>query len=226
LHYADKATSYIFTAEALIFMAILFIVQVIKPKWKSEYLKTVFLVLAVITILVLSGVFALSLSSPGSAPSTTATTGETQVVADGVSRIPTLVGVSLAVLALVAALVVLALGAGFPLIRSLRSFDLIILQLTLILPLLSAAIIKVIGFDPLDYTQEGMVRSALVIVPMAIISVLGGLLWNRKVWIRCAVIFWSIFIVFYTTFFTQVDGFFVGLLGALGYWMSQQSVHR
>jgi DNA-binding beta-propeller fold protein YncE len=226
LHYADKATSYIFTAEALIFMAILFIVQVIKPKWKSEYLKTVFLVLAVITILVLSGVFALSLSSPRSAPSTTATTGETQVVADGVSRIPTLVGVSLAVLALVAALVVLALGAGFPLIRSLRSFDLVILQLTLILPLLSAAIIKVIGFDPLDYTQEGMVRSALVIVPMAIISVLGGLLWNRKVWIRCAVIFWSIFIVFYTTFFTQGDGFFVGLLGALGYWMSQQSVQR
>ena len=129
-------------------------------------------------------------------------------------------------LALVAALVVLAIGAGFLLIRSLRSFDLVILQLTLILPLLSAAIIKVIGFDPLDYSPEGMIRSALVIVPMALISVLGGLLWNRKVWIKCAVIFWSIFIVFYTTFFTQGDGFFVGLMGALGYWMSQQSVQR
>jgi hypothetical protein len=226
LHYADKATSYIFTAEALIFMAILFIVQVIKPKWKSEYLKTVFLLLAVITVLSLTAVFAFSLDSSGPAVNTTATTGEAQAAADGASRLPSILGVSLALVALVAALVVLALGAGFPLIRSLRSFDLVILQLTLILPLLSAAIIKVIGFDPLDYTQEGMIRSAMVIIPTALISLLGGLLWDRKVWVKCAVIFWSIFIVFYTTFFTQGDGFFVGLMGALGYWMSQQSVQR
>ena len=52
LHYADKATSYIFTAEALIFLAILFIVQVIKPKWKSDYLKTIFLVLVVVLLFV------------------------------------------------------------------------------------------------------------------------------------------------------------------------------
>ena len=118
------------------------------------------------------------------------------------------------------------IGAGFHAIRSQRSFDLIILQLSLVLPLLSAAVIKIIGFDPLDYSTEGMIRSALVIVPMGLISVFMGLLWNKKVWIKCAAIFWSIFLVFYTTFFTQGNGFFVGLMGALGYWMSQQAVQR
>jgi len=40
------------------------------------------------------------------------------------------------------------------------------------------------------------------------------------------VIFYTIFTVFYTTFFTNGQGFFTGLVGGLGYWLSQQSVNR
>lgn len=224
LHYSDKATSYIFTAEALIFLAILFIVQVIKPAWKKAHLKPIFLVLVAIVILAVAVSFTLNMTADGAADLASSTGAET--VTDTTSRLPMLIGFGLALFALVAALVTLVLGAGFPNIRKIRTFDLLILQISLVLPLLSAAVISLIGYNPLDYTQEGMIRSALVIVPMALLSVFIGLLWNRKVWVKCAVIFWSIFLVFYTTFFTRGDGFFVGLMGALGYWMSQQAVQR
>jgi len=35
MHYADKATSYIFTAEASIFLALLFIIEALRRSWKS-----------------------------------------------------------------------------------------------------------------------------------------------------------------------------------------------
>ncbi len=39
-------------------------------------------------------------------------------------------------------------------------------------------------------------------------------------------IFYGIFTVFYTTFFTNGFGFFTGIVGSLGYWLEQQGVHR
>jgi DNA-binding beta-propeller fold protein YncE len=39
-------------------------------------------------------------------------------------------------------------------------------------------------------------------------------------------IFYAIFTVFYSSFFTNGFGFFKGLVGALGYWMAQQAVNR
>jgi len=47
-----------------------------------------------------------------------------------------------------------------------------------------------------------------------------------KKFLRFAAIFWGIFIVFYTTFFSHGEGFFKGIVGALGYWMQQQTVER
>ncbi len=225
LHYADKATSYIFTAESLIFMALLFIASMLKLKWKSDYYKLIFIILVAIVIIATAGVFALSADSPGNAD-ITATGATADVAASSPTNPLMIVALMVAVAALISALAILVIGSGFPAIRGQRSFDLIILQLSLVLPLLSAAVIRIIGFDPLDYTNPGMLRSAFVIIPMALLSVLVGLLWNKKVWIKCAIIFWSIFLVFYTTFFTRGDSFFVGLLGALGYWMSQQAVQR
>ena len=53
-----------------------------------------------------------------------------------------------------------------------------------------------------------------------------GLKWWRSVWLKAAAIFWTIFLVLYTSVFTQGQGFFIGLQGALGYWISQQEVQR
>ncbi|MCX7841428.1 MAG: hypothetical protein N2559_18505, partial [Anaerolineae bacterium] len=57
-------------------------------------------------------------------------------------------------------------------------------------------------------------------------SALIGVWWNARVWTIGAVLFWPIFIVFFTTVFTNGGGFFTGLLGSLGYWLSQQEVMR
>ena len=45
-------------------------------------------------------------------------------------------------------------------------------------------------------------------------------------WLQNAFVFYAIFTVFYTTFFTNGDGFFTGMVGSLGYWLSQQGVER
>ena len=66
----------------------------------------------------------------------------------------------------------------------------------------------------------------MFLVPLFIISLLIGLWWNGKVWLINTGIFWAIFILFYTTLFTQGVGFAKGLMGALGYWLAQQGVTR
>lgn len=58
------------------------------------------------------------------------------------------------------------------------------------------------------------------------ISAIFGLWWNARGWLIGAVLFWSVFIFFFTTAFTNWQGFFTGLLGSLGYWLSQQGVAR
>jgi len=219
-HYADKATSYIFTAEAFIFLAFYFLYEVFKRPWKTQKHKTSFyFLIGLVGLLVLLGLV-LFVSQPEAAAES-----ETMPI-EPASNLPLMGVISAAVMVLIIALVRLIAGIGINAVRKLRSFDLIILQLSLILPLSSALFIKILGFDPLDYSSEGMIRSALVIVPLTLISILIGMLWNRKLWWKCALPFWGIFILFYTTLFTQGDGFFVGIVGALGYWMSQQSVQR
>jgi uncharacterized protein (TIGR03663 family) len=41
-----------------------------------------------------------------------------------------------------------------------------------------------------------------------------------------AALFYAIYVVFYTTLFTNGTGFFTGMVGSLGYWMAQQAVER
>ena len=61
---------------------------------------------------------------------------------------------------------------------------------------------------------------------MFIIAALIGVWWNWKAWVLNIGVFWSIFIIFYSSIFTQGTGVAMGLMGALGYWMAQQGVTR
>jgi hypothetical protein len=58
-----------------------------------------------------------------------------------------------------------------------------------------------------------------------LISVIVGMLWNRDWW-KYAAIFWGVYIILFTTFFTNAVGFFTGIVGSLGYWLVQQGVER
>ena len=217
MHYADKATSFIFSAEALIFLALLFIGEVLRKEWRDEQAKTLFRVMVVITlalIVLTMGFYILSKNV------------STDVAAEASPNLPLLISAGLTGIAVVFALVTLFRGYGWKKLSHLRSFDLIWLQLILILPLLTAIPLRLLGYDPTDYSQAGIIRSGVVFVLLALVSLFLGMLWNRKVFLRSMAIFWGIFIVLYTTFFTHGEGFFKGIVGALGYWIEQQAVER
>jgi hypothetical protein len=51
LHYADKATSFIFSAEALIFLALLFIVESLRKPWRERQYRANFLIMTLVALL-------------------------------------------------------------------------------------------------------------------------------------------------------------------------------
>jgi uncharacterized protein (TIGR03663 family) len=63
----------------------------------------------------------------------------------------------------------------------------------------------------------------------AVFSIAGaalGLWWNWKRWLKLVVLFTTITLPLFTTFFTNPAGFGTGFIGSLGYWLSQQGVAR
>jgi len=162
MHYADKATSYIFTAEALIFLAVLFILEALHKPWSEDRIRRNFLICLLVMLLAVLGLGGFYLLS-----------------ADGLAGIPIpallVLGVML-LAGLVLALFNLIRGLGWGQIRLMRSFDLVVLQLLLVLPLLTALPVRLLGFDPLDYSQAGIIRSVVVFVLLAVISVVLGLI--------------------------------------------------
>ncbi len=112
-------------------------------------------------------------------------------------------------------------------IKSFPSFELALLMATLVLPLLTAVPVKyLLRADPLDYSQAGIIRSGATFLVLLVISAIIGVWWDWKRWLISAGIFYGIYIVLYTTFFTNGQGFATGVLGSLGYWLAQHDVQR
>ena len=74
--------------------------------------------------------------------------------------------------------------------------------------------------------RGGIVIAVFVAAAMTGIAVVGGVKWSRTHWWRYALIFWAIWIVIQTTFFTHLGGAGSGLWQSLGYWVAQQDVAR
>jgi len=228
LHFTDKATSYIFTAELLIFLAIIFITRLITKPWRSNRTRTIFLLITAITFLIGLATFGFGYNALTHAPASSSE----ESVGVMISELPiatrlVIGGLGLALLiGLAAAAFFLIKGVGWRGVRDERSFDLLILQGTIVLPLLAALPMDILGFNPLDYSTNGILTSALFILPLFAIALLIGIWWNWKIWSLNLGVFWGIFAIFYTTHFTQGSGFAMGLMGALGYWIAQQGVTR
>ena len=106
------------------------------------------------------------------------------------------------------------------------AFDLIIVIGTLILPTATPFPVRILGGDPVDYSQQGILFSGAVFLAMLAISIAIGLWWNWRRWLVCAGLFYGIFIPLFTTMFTNGQGFATGMVGQLGYWLQQQEVKR
>ncbi|MBG0770970.1 MAG: TIGR03663 family protein, partial [Anaerolineaceae bacterium] len=226
LHFCDKATAYIFTAELLIFLALIFGIRLLSKTWKKENLKLLFIITVGITIVAGLAAFALGYTALTNTTETDSDIGVMLNAMPAATRIEIGIAGVVAIAGLITAGVLLVKGIGWHGIRDERSFDLLILQGTFVLPLLAALPMAIIGLNPLDYSNPGILSALMFLVPLFIISVLIGLWWNGKVWLINAGIFWAIFILFYTSLFTQGVGFAKGLMGALGYWLAQQGVTR
>jgi len=131
----------------------------------------------------------------------------------------------------------------------LPSFDLAVVLGTLCLPLLSPLVMSLINIpwghlfgqpfidmniftDPqrIVSTWQGnpveVVRVFLIFFAAVALSVVIGMLWDWRRWPLMAGIFYLIFTLLYTTFFTNGAGFVTGTLGSMGYWLAQQEVQR
>ena len=122
--------------------------------------------------------------------------------------------------------------------------DLIVIFACLSLPLWSA-IFGLIQFTPIldwsglvlispiggygsigaPYAGGLVIASGLVLFSVWISSRL-GILWNKKLWWRCTLLFSFIWILCFSSFLTNIGGIGSGIWSSLGYWLVQQEEAR
>ena len=132
-------------------------------------------------------------------------------------------------------------GATLSSLRGPAAFLLILITLTL--PMWSAAIgifqnTALLSWSNLVFvTHDGggvvgspaggaILIASLIMVALMGVSVAAGSLWNQKVWLIAAGIFYAIWVLSYSTFFTNLGGIESGMWRGLGYWIAQQDVAR
>jgi len=94
------------------------------------------------------------------------------------------------------AVVLLIRGYGFNNLKGIRSFGLMVLLGSLVFPMLAAFPVRLVGWDPLDYSStESLLHTASFVIPMLILSIVVGLWWDRRAWSINAAIFYVIFIL-------------------------------
>jgi predicted membrane-bound mannosyltransferase/DNA-binding beta-propeller fold protein YncE len=233
LHFTSKETAYIYTAQALLFALFYLVERLTRAQWKKPLFQMSFILSLLLAILfAVVAVIVLSFSQPEAVSGIDTATPAVAEAGSGIlnypleSRIIIFVAIGLAVAGAVASIYFLLTGFGIKRLRQYRIFDLLIVQSTLVLPILAAFFISWLGYDPLDYTDTGILRSSIVVALLTTVAVLVGWFWRPKQWLICAGLFMGIFVLFYSSFFTNGQGIATGVVGSLGYWLSQQGVER
>ncbi|MEN8172267.1 MAG: flippase activity-associated protein Agl23 [Chloroflexota bacterium] len=222
LHYITKETSFIYSAQALLFLGLLFVYQVTQDRWHNPGQRKSFLFALIAAFALLAAGIGLGSTIPAPVIGDAAA----EVVETASMPLQVLLPFGLSVLAIGAALYFVIRGYTWKRLREQRAFGLIILQMTLILPQLAPLPMNLIGWNATDYSTQGMVQTGVFVVILALIGAAVGMAWNQQTWLTNAAIFYIPFTLFYTTFFTNGSGFFTGLVGSLGYWLEQQGVER
>lgn len=238
LHFTSKETSFIYTAQAMLFLGGYFLYRVTQVRWPEERYRPRF-VLAVMAALVLlgalGGYLALVRSNNGGeigAPDLSPSPLTQSAIATAPAP---LTAVLLALFGLTVAMGLYFLARGYTLeaLRADRPLSALILLGTLVLPQLAAFPMHWLGWkiptnanEVLALTLADTLRIGALVVPLAVLSAVIGLFWNPRQWLINAAIWYGIFTVFYTSLFTNGAGFFTGLVGSLGYWLEQQGVQR
>ena len=101
--------------------------------------------------------------------------------------------------------------------------DYLIVVGTLSLPLFAAFCQLIPGVD----IDGGAVwQKALVVGILFAVSLAVGLRWDWRRWSIAAIIFYGIFCLFYSSFFSNVDGLASGIWGSVDYWLANRDAPR
>ena len=240
LHFTSKETSFIYTAQAMIFLACYFIYHISQTGWRRNAYRTRFLIALIVVLMLVgaAGAYLIMTRLPvlpaSTAPEISTVEHPELTPPPGAALpVPLLVLLGLAGFGLLVGFYYLIQGFGWDNLRHERSFSLLIVIGTLVLPQLSAFPVRLMGWEiptnateVMALTMTDIFHIALFLVPLLVISLVIGVLWNPVEWFANAAIWYGIFTVFYTSIFTNGAGFFTGMVGSLGYWLEQQGVNR
>jgi uncharacterized protein (TIGR03663 family) len=245
LHFTVKETAFIYSAQALLFLAFYLVLRVTHSPWKNKKIFTGFILTLSAGVLLIVLAFGFSffahpqIVTDASQTSAPLAPGNPQTLSLPSSPFPLIASLLLlALVFFVIAAVILIIGFGLKNLSTERAFDMLILVGTFVLPQLSPLPVKLLGWNPLDYTfswpgwnwtalwAQGPVKTASILIGLTIIAIVIGVLWDWKRWLVYAGVFWGIYIIFYTSIFSNWAGLATGLVGSLGYWLAQQGVQR
>jgi len=108
--------------------------------------------------------------------------------------------------------------------RSSPQAEILLLLGTLTLPLFAAFINLFLGKHPINDLSNTW--AIVLVAVLFLISAAVGLMWNPRRWLIAAAIFYGIFVMVWSIFFTNMHGVAVGLWGDVSYWVSQHFVAR
>lgn len=210
LQFTTKEVAYFYCAQLLLFCGFLFLRDLWKMPWESTKQRANSASYFLVALLfILGALLAMMLL------------GENDTL-----PVLTLILGAVGVLCMLWMVIYTVRVLGWKMIRTSPSFNLIVFLGALILPQLTAFPVHLLGWDPLDYSASGILHTGIILAILAAVSFAVGIWWNRSVFLKSAAAFYMIFVFFYTTVFTNIHGFFTGIIGGLGYWLSQQEVQR
>lgn len=233
LHFTVKETSFIYAAQMMLFLGLLFLYQINRRRWERGPDRRIFNALMAFTFafILMAGSYALLSRNMGTLSGTEVAAVPDPTLDEHAAAAPAdpiVLGLFIAgAVAFSGSLFFLGRGYGMERLRQMRSFGILLLLTTLVLPHLAALPVRAVGWDAMDYNSlASLARIAAFLLPLVGISAAMGLWWNPRAWLINIAIFFGIFTIFYTTLFTNGQGFWTGLVGSLGYWLEQQGVKR
>ncbi|MDO9546828.1 MAG: TIGR03663 family protein [Pelolinea sp.] len=239
LNFTAKETAYIFAAQLLVFLLILFIRDIMLVKWPDKkvrnrmLLTNILLIVGICVSIVISVLlFRMAYTGPKASDLSTLTNSQTPFeISQLLSFISPLLTFSVPGLLPLAfgifLLIFLRSHLGWNFLIVSRAFNLLILIGTLVLPLLAPFLVRFAGMDPSSYSDPYVLMTNYIFIGFFFfLAYFIGSTWNHNHWWKLAIVFYGIYAIFYTTFFTNNTGLMTGMIGSLGHWLNQQSVQR
>jgi predicted membrane-bound mannosyltransferase/sugar lactone lactonase YvrE len=239
LNFSTKETAYIFTAQLLVFVFILVVMDIFKYRWEKRKLqKFLLLNVALVGVIaaciavsvffvknagqqILNGQVVLSLANPGQSYDFNA------LITLAFSVIKLAFPIVIPLMFSLGFLVFIKPLLNWEFLKDSRAFSVFILALTLVLPLLVPFLVIFAGQNPIAYNEPFPILIDYIFIAYFFgLSVLIGTIWDEKNWWKYSLVFFGIYITLFSTFFTNTVGILTGMIGSLGHWLSQQDVAR